>query len=208
MNTWKNQPIYSFNTTVWIDLMNRSTQDWSVGYFPSDVVAIPGSPNDITVPPIDNTTLVIAFASNGISSGEPTAQVIYSSVSAISIFFTAILLWHNWKTMLRLKPPESQLQGLSQSAGLAQRSSTHASLRTTDATADDIEMGTLTDQSATAKFADMGNFGTSAALFREMILRYFYEPVETELELCTKKSGEDLDEGDIEAVISLARRAL
>ncbi|TPX14609.1 uncharacterized protein E0L32_005301 [Thyridium curvatum] len=217
MNTWRHQHIYSTHPTIWVDLMNRSTQDWGVGYLPMNVFATNGSlKNGSADIPADPRAFIIVHAGNGYTSGSPTPQVVFGIVSFIAIVLTILLSWYNWSTMVT--PSNHGMLSWITEPGyqLSSTRATHHSARNTVTTGvaagtsavDDIEMTANDGLQSTAKFADMGRVGTSARLFQRQIMQYYYEPVVTELELDVKQPGEDVDDDDIEEVITLARRML
>ncbi|KAK3986466.1 hypothetical protein QBC44DRAFT_140046 [Cladorrhinum sp. PSN332] len=107
MESWSNTNIYTTNPVRWVELMNISTAELSIGLFPSNLIAIPGllsGSHNITIPP---GSLVIEKASETLIESRNIESVIFGAASAIVI--VVILLWvaAHWLLKIPLVHPKA-----------------------------------------------------------------------------------------------------
>jgi hypothetical protein len=179
MESWEGYNYYTTNTTRWVELMNYSTFEWGLGYFPPNVHALPGVLNSSHNFP--NDTYVIEYAGRSESGNRATEKIVFGIVSAIAIVFIGIWLWFNRKTLFH--PRNSSDEDLLP----------HSNSPTSSSTAI-AELTPLQDD----KFWGMDRF-------KHEIFNFYYEPVETEVELYEKTLEDGVDTEDIESVTALRR---
>lgn len=93
MDSWHNVNYKMYNRTLWVQLMNSSTQDWNVGYLPPHVFA---RPNDTSRLPDD--ALVLRKAGKALIGGSPIEQVVFGTIAGLVIAWGlgwAIWTWRN-----------------------------------------------------------------------------------------------------------------
>jgi len=180
MESWEGYNYYTTNATAWVQLMNYSTAEFGLGYFPPSIVAIPGALNGSYH--FSNSTYVIQYAGRADSDNRATEKIVFGIVSAIAIAFALIWLWFNRKTLFH--PRNSNQQDVLPRAN----SPTSNYTGTT-------ELTPLQDN----KF-------WGADDFKDQIFNFYYEPVYTEVELFEKSIEDGVETEDIEAVTALLRK--
>ena len=85
MDSWQNVNYLTGNRTLWVHFMNRSTQDWGIGYFPPKVFALAGRLNHSKTYPDD--ALIVEFAGVSRIGAAGLEAVIYGLISDIAILW-------------------------------------------------------------------------------------------------------------------------
>lgn len=93
MESWRGLNYLTKNPTKWVELMNLSTVEWGVGYFPAGVVAIPGRLNVTYNFPAG--TIVIENASKSEVGSRDVEKIIFGITSGVVILWAAIWLFLN-----------------------------------------------------------------------------------------------------------------
>ncbi|KAK5633617.1 hypothetical protein RRF57_009331 [Xylaria bambusicola] len=181
MESWEGYNYYTTNTTTWVHLMNLSTAEFGLGYFPGDVVAIPGYLDSSTEFPDD--TFVIELAGQGQFDEGRTVRIVLGVVTGVALLLGILWLWVYRKAILRPRNSGSQ-------DDLAPRANSPTS-RSTEST----ELLLL-----------QGNRLCEASDFRDKLYHYYYESIDTEVELAEKTANDPVEVGDIEAVTTLVRK--
>lgn len=95
METWHDTNIYTTKPELWLELMNLSTAEFSIGFLPPNVVAIPWLLRDnqnITIPP---GSFVIENASQTLFRSRKIEDIIFGATSGLAILVASIwLAWH------------------------------------------------------------------------------------------------------------------
>ncbi|KAK7427625.1 hypothetical protein QQZ08_005900 [Neonectria magnoliae] len=104
MDSWRNQNYYTRNTTRWVELMNSSTAEWRIGFFPANVVAISGRLNDTYDFPSNAT--VIENASKTTNKKVPPESVVFIVVSIIVVL--CMIWWASANRAEIFSPRKSQ----------------------------------------------------------------------------------------------------
>ncbi|KAI1373088.1 hypothetical protein F4677DRAFT_430203 [Hypoxylon crocopeplum] len=178
MESWEDSNYYTTNETRWVELMNASTSDWGLGYLPAGLVAISGNLNSTYH--FDNTVLVIENASRTLAGSNTVESVVFGLTSALALIWAVVWLVKNRDTMLK---PE--------------RISTNNAAASREGSAD---YSTLVEATGEEMFV-------TAAAFKEQLLHFYYEPVETEIEVLEKDAVADgVVPEDVEAVTVLLRK--
>ncbi|KAI1272431.1 hypothetical protein F5Y07DRAFT_301680 [Xylaria sp. FL0933] len=179
MESWEGYNYYTRNTTTWVELMNLSTAEFGLGYFPKGVVAVPGYLNSSAQFPDD--TFVIEHSGLGQFDQGQTVKALLGAVSGVALLLGGIWLWVNWKTIFHPRNSSNQ-----NDLALSANSSTSA-----EAT----ELLFLRD-----------NRLCEASDFRNKLYHFYYEPIDTEVELAEKTANDPVKIEDIEAVTALVRK--
>ncbi|KAH7158108.1 hypothetical protein B0J13DRAFT_543572 [Dactylonectria estremocensis] len=119
MESWEGANYYTRNTTKWVQLMNLSTVEWGIGFFPANLVAIPASLNNTYNFPSD--TIVIQNASKTNVGSRHTEKIIFGLVSGIVILWALAWLYVSRSEILSprgkqndtLSPHDAASQGTS-----------------------------------------------------------------------------------------------
>ncbi|KAH7176557.1 hypothetical protein EDB81DRAFT_42697 [Dactylonectria macrodidyma] len=122
MESWEGLNYYTRNTTKWVQLMNLSTVEWGIGFFPANLFAIPGPLNDTYDFPSD--AIVIQNASKTNVGSRHTEKIIFGLVSGIVILWALAWLYVSRSEILsprgkqnqNLNPGEEASQGTSVTA--------------------------------------------------------------------------------------------
>ncbi|KAK5660273.1 hypothetical protein OQA88_12813 [Cercophora sp. LCS_1] len=93
MEPWKDVNYYTTNATIMVELMNASTAEWSIGFFPPNVFAIPGSLNESYSFPPD--ALVIENVSQGKFGELEIERAIFGGTSGVVL--ACALAWLAWR---------------------------------------------------------------------------------------------------------------
>ncbi|KAK4169553.1 hypothetical protein QBC43DRAFT_365981 [Cladorrhinum sp. PSN259] len=97
MEVWYNTNIYTTNPVRWVELMNLSTSEFSIGSLPHNLIAIPGRLRDIgsstqnetiVIPP---GSLVIERASRTLIKSRNIESVIFGAASGLVIL--VMIIW-------------------------------------------------------------------------------------------------------------------
>ncbi|KAI3320301.1 hypothetical protein HD806DRAFT_507126 [Xylariaceae sp. AK1471] len=179
MESWEGYNYYTTNSTRWVELMNYSTIEFGLGYFPPNIIALPGALNSSYN--FSNDTFVIEYAGRADSDNRATEKIVFGVVSAIAIAFAAVWVWFNRKTLFH--PRNSHNEDLLPRANSPTSNYTAAT-----------ELTPLQD----SKFWGANDF-------KNQIFNFYYEPVHTEVELFEKTIDDKVDTDDIEAVTDLVR---
>lgn len=110
MDSWHSVNYKTYNRTLWVQLMNSSTQDWNVGPLPPHVFA---RPNDTSRLPDD--ALVLRKAGKALIGGSPIEQVVFGIIAGLVIAWG--LVWAVWTW--RNRPPSSNSTASSSSSSAA-----------------------------------------------------------------------------------------
>jgi hypothetical protein len=180
MESWEGYNYYTTNSTQWVELMNYSTIEFGLGYFPPRILALPGALNSSDN--ISKDTFVIQYAGRAESDNRATEKIVFGIVSAIAIAFAAVWLWFNRKTLFH--PRNLQADALLPRPNSPTSNNTGAT-----------ELTPLQDN----KFWGANDF-------RDQIFNFYYEPVRTEVELFEKSFDDEVDTEDIEAITELVRQ--
>ncbi|KAH9884839.1 hypothetical protein F4778DRAFT_761899 [Xylariomycetidae sp. FL2044] len=187
METWKGRNYYTTNQTTWVELMNLSTVEWGLPHFPPNVVAIPGGLNDSSFH-FDNSTYVIEYAGGSAAGQSPVESVVFGAASAAAIVIA--LIWLVWNRATLLSPP------------LPEEADMH-----TDAVEHGINGFSGSGGGGFELHVPDNEQFVTAAAFKDKLHNFYYEPVESELELYEKDvSAERIDVEDVEAATALLRR--
>jgi hypothetical protein len=179
MESWDGYNYYTSDPQGWVTLMNLSTQEFGIAYFPSNLIAIPGSLND-SYSFIPNNTIVIENAAKTEDGSRDIEKIIFGVTSGIAILWG--IWWLVWTWHRDGLPHPRKSPGKSGSNGN---------------TNSDLELANL---------AINPNF-RSAATFRDMLRRFYYENVQTGLEMVEKDVAYDgVDAEDVEEVIALVQK--
>ncbi|KAI8635596.1 hypothetical protein F5Y19DRAFT_408381 [Xylariaceae sp. FL1651] len=180
MESWEGHNYYTTDPVIWVELMNYSTVEWGLGYFPQDIRALPGALNSSYN--FSNETYVIEYAGRADSDNRATEKIVFGIVSAIAIAFALVWLCYNWKTLFQ---PRNANSGESLPRPNSPTSNHTAA----------TELTPLQDN----KF-------WGADDFKDQIFNFYYEPVYTEIEAYEKTLNDEIEPEDIEAVTDLVRK--
>jgi hypothetical protein len=189
MESWENENYYTTNQTKWVELMNLSTTEWSLGFLPPNIYAIPGTLNDTYHFPDD--ALVIENAAETNWGSAPIESVVFGVTSAVAIAF--ILAWSYIQvrngTLLRPRnEPSTNRQG--EYGVLLSSRRLHGS-----------------DSSEDAEIGSPHGF-QSAEIFKQTLFSKYYESIVTEIEEYDKKisHNDNIEAEDVEAVGDVLRK--
>lgn len=129
MKSWNGLNYYTTNTTLWVELMNRSTEEWGIGYLPARLVAIPGKFNSSYN--ISDDAILIQHAAKTKAGSRDTEKIVFGVASGIVILFMVAWIWYNWDD---LKPPKDDDEATIIVPG---EDATSARTRTTELTANE-----------------------------------------------------------------------
>ncbi|RSL78686.1 hypothetical protein BHE90_011043 [Fusarium euwallaceae] len=187
MKSWDGLNYYTTNTTLWVELMNRSTEEWGIGYLPAKLVAIPGKFNSSYN--ISDDAILIQHAAESKAGSRDTEKIIFGVASGIVILFMAAWIFINFDD---LKPPTDDDEG----TGVKPvEDAISARTRTTEQTANERE--------------DAQEF----AAFCQQLKDFYYNDKKSELEAAERdiveESGPTVEKpwvGDIEEASALLRK--
>lgn len=183
MESFKPYNYYTYNDTLRLYIMNMSTAEWSVGYFPSNLRAVPGALNDSYAFPDD--ALVIENAFVPALGSRKIEHITFGITSGLVILWAAAWLIHQ----LRRKTMFSPL-GRNPTNNLQSNASANAD---TSITSDSLETG--------------GAQMMEAREFERQLEHYYYAPFKTELELYEGATADGfIKPEEVEAVTQLMRR--
>ncbi|KAJ4184690.1 hypothetical protein NW767_013120 [Fusarium falciforme] len=186
MKSWDGLNYYTTNTTLWVELMNRSTEEWGIGYLPAKLVAIPGKFNSSYN--ISDDAILIQHAAQSKAGSRDTEKIIFGVASGIVILFMAAWIVYNFDD---LKPPKDDDEGAGTKDG---EDATSTRTRTTEVTANE---------------QDAQEFGA----FCQQLKDFYYSDNRSELEAAERdiveESGPTVEKpwvGDIEEASALLRK--
>ncbi|KAI5458970.1 hypothetical protein BGZ63DRAFT_390056 [Mariannaea sp. PMI_226] len=179
MESWKGLNYYTRDPKGWVRLMNLSTAEWGVGFFPPNVVAIPGKLNSSYS--FDPGTIVIQHAAKSKVGTNGIESIIFITASLVSILCTGLWLWRNLDN-LKSGGERSQPQ---------------------NPNPDDASQAT----EGTALNGVSENRGVSASRFEGLLKHLYYDSIHSELEAWEKDANmEGVTADDVEDAINLLRR--
>jgi hypothetical protein len=188
MEWWEGQNYYTKNNTKWTQLMNMSCEEWGLGWFPSNVIAIPGPFNDSWAYMFPPDTIFIENASETDVGDRSIEGVVFGLASAI------VLSWAvGW--FIRNIRKKTLLLAHFQTVEANSAVNSSAASQNTGATA--VTRGIDNEEGAI-----LGH-----AVFVRLV-KEFYPNESTELELYEKSPDEAIDVQDVEAVADLLRKML
>lgn len=94
------------NRTQWVQFMNRSTQDWGIGYLPPNLFAILGQLNDSF--PFPDDALVVEYAGQTHVGGSEIEVFVFGITAAIVLIFIFAWAILTWKVFGFLPPASSR----------------------------------------------------------------------------------------------------
>ncbi|KAK3687824.1 hypothetical protein B0T22DRAFT_139835 [Podospora appendiculata] len=181
MESWDGYNYYTTNPAQWVMLMNLSTSEMGLAPLPPNLVAIPGSLNDSYSFP--NNTIVIENASKSQLGSRDIEKIIFGVTAGVAILWGIIWLYWTWKR---------ETNGGSRKLFRP---------RTGYPTTADA-----TSETQLASLMDDGRF-VSAEAFRNKLLHFYYENVQTGIEMTEKDVAiEGIDAEDVEAVTALVQK--
>jgi hypothetical protein len=182
MESWDNENYYTTDPVKWVQLMNQSTAEWGVGYFPPNVVALNDSYS------FDNNTFVIQNAAQADVDSRPTENIIFGVTSAFAIAWGIIYVLYNLRKKTLFRPLGSN--GASDNASLGP--------------------GSYGGRSGSVTLSAMENGDqVTAREFEKQMFTFYYPPGLTELEVYEKDLRQDgLGPEDVEDVNALVRKML
>jgi hypothetical protein len=185
MEAFAGENYYTRNWTEWVVLMNLTTPEWGIGYFPSNLAAIPSDLNSSFTFP--DGTLLVTNAGKADFGSTAIEQVIFGVTSGVVLLWAAIWLYFKRSALL-----VAMLKAIFR--------------RGDEGTAE--ESRPLSPMSEmTAVNADHKAQGGDFEEFSHALLKFYYDGIETKLELYEKDALHDVIEpGDIEAVTALVRQ--
>lgn len=195
MESWHGLNYYTDDPSTHILLMNLSTREWNVGWFPPNFIAIKGALSDVNTSALLPDALVISMPDSTTSTNTPAidAVVFGSTAGFVLVFVVAQLIW-SWKSGTLLRPRQAR-----------------AIDSTNTATSDDAEDSQIQPASAAQPRDGSGN-DLSLGHFKRILGEYYFEPMATELEPCshltTTTPGGRPRTGDIGKAVRLAREAI
>jgi len=102
MESWEGHNYYTGDNIEWTQLMNLSTAEWSIGWIPSNVIAIPGTLNGSSnFPP---NTVVIENASMTDIGPYHAEAIIFGTCSGVALLWAAFWLYWSIKHRTLRKP--------------------------------------------------------------------------------------------------------
>ncbi|KAH8894315.1 hypothetical protein GQ53DRAFT_821400 [Thozetella sp. PMI_491] len=171
MESWRpnHTDIYTSNSTIWVQLMNASTVDLSIGFFPSSVVAIPGLLNSSYN--FSDGSIVIEKASRQYFGTVDIEEALFGATSGIVILWAIIWLaieirrghFSCPKDTPTPEGEENRPSGLSNQSGVS---------------------------GSTERDPLAPNF-LNESVFKDKLLHYYYAPTNTELEPYERTIGKD-----------------
>ncbi|KAI0146245.1 hypothetical protein GGR57DRAFT_506538 [Xylariaceae sp. FL1272] len=179
MESWENYNYYTTNSTQWVEPMNYITAKWGFGFFPPNVVALPGAFNSSSHVP--SKSLVIEYAGRADTGSRATEAIVSGVVSALVISLLVVWLYFNRKTCSILSTHKETVNNHKDNSTGDSRAST--------------ELNSLLD----TKFWGIDEF-------RNQVFNFFYEAVYSEIEVAEKGLNEAIDSDDIEAITDLVRK--
>ncbi|ETS74572.1 hypothetical protein PFICI_13056 [Pestalotiopsis fici W106-1] len=107
MESWTNEEnlVLSSNQSLWVQLMNQSTSEWSLGPFPSNVYAINTTYDATYAARFPNGALVIEKAGVAKIGDTAVEALIFGLVSAAAILWAFWWLWKEFKDGTWKSPP-------------------------------------------------------------------------------------------------------
>jgi len=211
MESWRGPDIniYTYNATKWVEYMNLSTLEWTIGYFPPNLVAIPGALSDTSAEQIANGSLVIENASRADLGTRAVEKVVFGVTAGLVILGAGIWLFLHWRH-------DTLFKSRKETRGTADHESTKSHRYGAGAAENaphelqSLRSGSHGTPGATESLntdaAAAENGVISYQAFRAKLTRFYYAGLDTELEVYEKGEGDEPDGSDVEAVTDKLRR--
>jgi hypothetical protein len=181
MESWEGLNYYTRDIYGWTNLMNRSTAELGVGWFPSNVIAIPDTIAN-TTEQLRSDAVVIENASRADIGDRGIEKIVFGVTSGIVLLWA--VLWLSWRCWTgTLLSPRTSPQPISQKSSV-----------------------TATEQNG--KGVGDGETGfVTAEYFEEQLNHYYHPDIDTKLEMQEKDiSTEGVSAADAEAMTDLLRK--
>lgn len=188
MESWEGENYYTYNHTRQVELMNQSTAEWSLGYFPPNLYAINDTYSDNYPVQFPDDALVIQNADQALAGTQPVEALVFGLTSALALAWALFWAWSEyrngtWKTL------RTSLV------------SDEADRRPDGVTNGEVESG--------AGASGLANKFPTAEKFEQVLLSKYYESVVSELEAPDHDSlsaVRNVESEDLEAVQEIIRK--